>query len=153
MSVPRFVLVLSGIIVVMSAFLLLIGSEFLLYSLTDTQYVPFGTFLTWFGLACFPLLVYSSLSALRSPNNSWQRLFSVILKVQFVLSVLWLPMAYLLAGNWAFNFSNTLSFQGGQLAMKIFWIYSYGLPLSVLLLLILHIMTWLYVKYKGQFKA
>ena len=42
--------------------------------------------------------------------------------VHFVLSFLWVFMAYAMAGNWAMNFSSTaVGFQGSPRASSLFW--------------------------------
>lgn len=124
-SVLLGVLVLLTIVVVI---LLTSGSSFLTVSLDTENQVPAGTFITWFGMITLPLSVFLGCGKLRNSETVFQNFLSVIIKMVIILGVLWLPFSYLLAGNIAFNFTEKLTFQGGQLAMKLFWINSYGIP-------------------------
>ncbi|WP_445384066.1 hypothetical protein ACT6NV_08560 [Robiginitalea sp. IMCC44478] len=75
---------------------------------------------------------------LRKPHTKFGRVLKVALKGVVVLAVLWVPLCALLAGNLTNTFSEKASFQGGQLAAQLFWIYSYGLAAAPLLILVCH---------------
>jgi len=55
-----------------------------------------------------------------------------VLKAIILLAILWVPISYLLAGNIAFTFTESITFQGGQQAMKLFWYFIYFLSLGPL---------------------
>lgn len=56
-----------------------------------------------------------------------EKYFSRAFKTLLVLSFLWVPVCYLLAGNLSFTFGNKAGIQGGQTAMKMFWFFTYGI--------------------------
>jgi hypothetical protein len=85
-------------------------------------------------VVALPLSIYSGVKKIYTPTNKMEKYISVTLKVFMVLSFLWVPVCYLLAGNLSFNFSDKSTFQGGQWAMKIFWIFSYTLVAGPLIL-------------------
>ena len=118
--------------------LLITGSPLLDKSMSKTANIPWGTLITWLGIISLPLSVYVSSKTLRLPESSLESYLSNILKAILILAFLWVPICYLLAGNIAFNFSETEGFQGGQTAMKWFWRYSYGIPIATLVILIVY---------------
>ena len=78
---------------------------------------------------------------------------SIILTILFefliiVLGILWVPISYLLAGNFSFTFSEKETFQGGQAAMRWFWRLSYGIGIGALLTLIVFWISLLFKKKK-----
>lgn len=121
--------------------LLFTGSPSLEYVLLKKPYLPFGTLISWLGMIALPMAIYWGSKKLRNPVNRINRFLSRILNILIVLAILWAPICFLLAGNPAFNFSEVEGFQGGQAAMRLFWAYSYGLPLICILLLLVFWLT------------
>ncbi len=117
------------------AALLVTGSSLLTMALDKGNSIPAGTLITWVGMISLPLTVYWGISDLRHPVKALHRILAVILKVIVVLGILWVPISYLLAGNLSFSFTERTEFQGGQLAMRIFWYLSYGIGIGTLLVL------------------
>lgn len=66
------------------------------------------------------------------------KILASLLKGILSLSILWAPISYLLAGNFSFTFSGTEDLQGGQEAMKIFWVFSYSIVIGTLLIFVLY---------------
>jgi len=126
-----------------SAVLLIIGSPLLTFSLDNSENVPLGTFTTWAGIICLPLTVYLGVQEFRNPKSKVDKSLALLLKVILWLAVFWAPISYLLAGNWSFSFNGYSSIQGGQIAMKIFWILSYSLAIIPIALLLV---SW-FIKY------
>ena len=122
-------------------YLLVTGSPLLEKSLSSTQNIPLGNLLTWMGMIALPLSIYWGSKGLRQPDSTVRKYLSVLLKCLILLALLWVPICYLLAGNIAFNFSGTEEFQGGQIAMKWFWRYSYGLPIVTIGVLLAYWIT------------
>ncbi len=128
----------SLIMVGVSAALLLTGSQILLYPLHESENIPLGTFTTWAGIICLPLSVYLGIKELRKPSSIMNKILASLLKGILSLSILWAPISYLLAGNFSFTFSGTEDLQGGQEAMKIFWVFSYSIVIGTLLIFVLY---------------
>nr|WP_297787420.1 hypothetical protein [uncultured Allomuricauda sp.] len=137
MTKTRFYFFASLIIFITVTILLLTGSFVLTEPLYNGSTIPMGTPLTWLGIMSLPLAIYFGVERFRNPNKTYKFL-SRTLKLSLTLAVLWVPICYLLAGNLSFSFSEKSGFQGGQLAMKMFWGYSYGVVILPLLLLIFH---------------
>ncbi|MAD96378.1 MAG: hypothetical protein CMB99_03530 [Flavobacteriaceae bacterium] len=130
-------------------FLFATGSSLLTLSLNEAKTVPLGTFLTWFGIMALPRTIYWGSRSLRDPEDQWSRVLSKILNVLLCLTVLWLPIAYLLSGNMATNFTgNTETFQGGPTAMNIYWYLTYGLPIASILILLAYWIGMLVKKFR-----
>lgn len=118
-------LLVSLIIFAISLYLLVTGSSVLTLSLSDISYIPLGTFITWLGMIALPFIFYFSIRGFHQPQTKTGKVFALLLKTLIFLAVLWIPISYLLAGNMSNTFTEKGEFQGGQLAMKIFWINSY----------------------------
>ena len=126
----------SLVVLMIVLVLLYTGSPLLEYSLKDTPYIPAGTLITWLGMTAVPLSVYWGCKGLREPKATIRKYLAAFLKLILLLAVLWAPICFLLAGNWAYNFSESSGFQGGQEAMRWFWRLSYSIPIASLLVLI-----------------
>ncbi|MDT0552983.1 hypothetical protein [Urechidicola vernalis] len=128
--------------------LLFLGTPILSKSLFEGITIPAGTLITWLGLIGLPLSIFIGVVEFRKPSNKWFRFLSILIKTILVLAILWVPISYLLSGSFSFNYSNTDSFQGGHIAMKIFWILSYGIAIGSLSILILYWISLLVKKIK-----
>ena len=93
-------------------------------------YIPLGTPITWLGIIALPLSIYFGNRKMREPGGQLSRFLSVVLKILIVLALLWAPISYLLAGNFSNTFTEKAEFQGGQLAMKWFWRFTYGIVIA-----------------------
>ena len=111
------------------------GSSLLTMALDSDETIPFGTLITWTGMITLPLTIYWGIKELRKPSCKLNRILSGFLKIMLVLGILWVPIAYLLAGNLSFSFSEKETFQGGQAAMRWFWRLSYGIGIGTMLIL------------------
>jgi hypothetical protein len=118
--------------------LLITGSFVLTIPLDQEGRVPLGTFITWAGMISLPLSVYWGVKDVRRPSTKLQVILSITLKIIIILGLCWVPISYFLAGNLSFTFSEKATFQGGQSAMRWFWILSYGIGAGTLLVLIVH---------------
>ncbi|MDX1315189.1 MAG: hypothetical protein R3356_06780, partial [Eudoraea sp.] len=75
--------------------------------------------------------------------------FALLLKILIILAVFWIPISYLLAGNLSNTFTEKAEFQGGQLAMKIFWFNSY---FTVAAPIVLSLFFGVYSLFRKRFK-
>jgi len=139
----------SLVVAIIVVILLASGSSILNIPLDKKNTVPLGTFITWIGIIALPLSIYWGVKKLRMPQGGLYKAISILLKVALALAILWVPVCYLLAGNLSFSFSEKETFQGGQLAMRLFWIYSYGVVGLSLFVLLIH---WMRLLIKGSFK-
>jgi len=125
--------------------LLLTGSPLLVIALDKGNSIPLGTFITWIGMISFPCSIYLGVKALKKPSGVFYKWLSVLIKIILILGILWVPISYMLAGNLSFSFTEKVSFQGGQQAMKLFWIFSYSIGIGAIITLLLH---WINVLIK-----
>ena len=135
----RKILFLSSLIILVIAFSLLVsGASLLEKSLTENSSIPFGTFITWFGIISLQTSIYFGCNQFRKPSKTAYKYLSNLLKGLIILAILWLPICYFLAGNFSFTFTEKETFQGGQLAMKWFWRFSIGIVLGAIILLLFY---------------
>jgi hypothetical protein len=137
----------SLLITIIVIFLLSTGSSVLTIALDSNNAVPLGTFITWIGLISLPFTIFFGAKEMRKPSGKVNKLLSKILKIIIVLAILWVPIAYLLAGNMSFTFTEKATFQGGQEAMKWFWRFTYGIAIGALATLFVY---WISLLSKKQ---
>ncbi len=123
------------IVTITSLLLLASGSPLLTYGLDKNNAFPLGTLITWAGMACLPLAIYWGIQNLRKPAGLYYKVLAAALKSVIILGVLWMPICFLLAGNFSFSFLEKASFQGGQTAMKLFWVLSFSIPVASIVIL------------------
>lgn len=111
-------------------FLLATGSSWLMAPVGS---IPAGTFITWVGMIALPMVFYFSFAGVRQPRSSADKKFSWAWKACLFLAISWVPVSYLLAGNFSFTFSEKTTFQGGQTAMQLFWYFTYTVVLAPLI--------------------
>ncbi len=128
--------------------LLVTTSPLLTVSLNTTNTIPLGTFITWLGMICLPLSIYWGIKELRKPSTKLYTYLAYILKTLVVLAMLWVPICYLLSGNLSFTFTEKDTFQGGQLAMKWFWRFSYSIAIGSILVLLIYWISLFFKKKK-----
>ena len=129
--------------------LLLTGSRLLTIPLDSNDTIPLGSFITWAGMMSLPLSLYFASDKLRMPTMAIHRFLSVVLKLLVGLGVLWLPLSYALSGNMAFNFTESPTFQGGQLAMKCFWTLTYSIVIGVSTVALIHVISTFIIKSRA----
>jgi len=68
--------------------------------------LPFGTISAWSGLIALSGSLYIAL--LKYPGNAFNKPYflRLVLQMSFVLALAWGLFSYVLAGNWAYDFSN-----------------------------------------------
>jgi hypothetical protein len=132
----RKVLFYCSLSVALSAiFLLATGSSLLTLPIGKQVVVPLGNLITWAGIIALPLSAYWGIGALRTPTKRLNSILGGALKALIILAICWFPISFLLAGNLSFNFAGIPSFQGGPIAMRLFWVLSYGLALGTILII------------------
>jgi len=132
---PRLLgLMLAWVIVAICAALLIIAHPVLLVPLLDAPRLPLGTPVTAIGLAALAqglrLLFSVSTKGLPVLDRQLDRLQ----QLSVWLTLTWVPVAGLLAGNLAFSFAPGEGVQGGDPASRMFWAYTcalVGLPLAL----------------------
>lgn len=138
------------VIFLAAAILLISGSSVLLYSINE---VPAGTPITWLGLFSLAAMIYLGIQNLQNPTSNIYQVLNWILRANILLAVLWVPICYFLAGNVSFNFSEKATFQGGQLAMRIFWIYTFSLIVLPILILFFHLIIRIFQSFRNNKKV
>lgn len=125
-------------ILIITLVLIVSGSSLLSLTLDQNESIPLGTFITWFGIISLHLSIYLSLNRPKNLSKTILKKLMPILKSLLILAILWMPICYLLAGNLSFTFTDKIEFQGGQLAMKWFWRFTYGIVIAPIIILIFY---------------
>ncbi len=120
-----------------SAYLLVTASGWLVTPLFGNENFPMGTLITWTGFIALQATVFFGADMLIDPDSKWEKTLRYGLLALIVLGMLWGFIAFLLAGNWGFNFSAGESFRGGPQASRIFWGFNYALAAAPWVLLLL----------------
>ena len=145
----RRIWLLSSLLICIATIILLItGSSLLTTPLDKNDTIPLGTFITWAGLISMPLSIYCGIKKLRKPEIRLYFYLSAVLKVTGILAVFWVPICYLLAGNISFTFTEKETFQGGQLAMKWFWGFTYSIVIVPIVIFIIHLVSRTIKKFR-----
>ncbi len=142
-----FYLSLAATILVL--YLLFTGSSVLLFQIIESPYLPAGTPLTWLGLLSFTTAFLLGFSGLKSANSKAIKFCYMLFKIAFIMAILWLPISIGLSGNLSNSFGEKTAFQGGQLAMKIFWVNSYLPVVLPLISTLLYLIIKLIKKFKN----
>ncbi|MDF1699121.1 MAG: hypothetical protein P1U56_24925 [Saprospiraceae bacterium] len=134
----------SLVLFIAAAYLLISGSPVLTWSVSDHLQLPLGTLTTWVGFIAFTLTILTGVLPNTKPHNRFYWFLSKVLLLNLLVAILWVPISFLLSGTLSFTFGQRIGFQGGQLAMKLFWGMNYCLVAIPLLVLLLH---WGYVLF------
>lgn len=105
---------------------MIMGAKILLYPLVKEPYFPFGNLLTAIGLIGFSGMFYFGIYSLYFPLSKREKIFSKLIKIAVALSILWIPVGYLLSGNLSNSFNGT-DLIGSVPKSTLFWIYTYGI--------------------------
>ncbi|SFR52348.1 hypothetical protein SAMN04490243_2581 [Robiginitalea myxolifaciens] len=135
------------LIIAIVLFFLITGSSVLMIALDEAGSLPLGTLLTWLGLIAVPLAIYWGNQSFRKPEKPAEIWFSRLLKFAIVLAILWVPLAYLLAGNLSFSFRGQEEFRGSDRASIWFWRLSYTTVILPVLILLSH---WIYTIFRKK---
>lgn len=130
--------------------LLATGSPLLTVPIDNADSIPLGTFITWAGLIALPCTVYFGVKELRAPSTRLNKVLALSLKLGLILAILWVPLSYALAGNLSFSFSEKVTFQGGQTAMRWFWRFTYGIGIAPVIILLIYWLSLLFSKTSGR---
>lgn len=126
-------------VLIFCAVLLASSSHWLLVPIDREGSMPLGTLVTWLGLIVWPTLVYMVFFKRMRGITSLKLVYKTFFPALIIIAVLWGPVSYLLAGNWAFNFTNAQdTYQGSSAASALFWKFSYTVAAMPLLMLIVY---------------
>lgn len=128
------VVILALAIFFSSVYLLATASPWLLAESARLPGLPFGTLVTWMGIVSLPIASFLGFREFLNRDTRVARVFRSLMICMHLLCAGWGFVSFGLAGNWAFNFSNTAdSFQGSVLAGQIFWAYTLSIVATTLL--------------------
>lgn len=119
------VVVVSGL--VFSIIPLILAKQYIYYPLIKDPLFPFGNLLAALVILCFVSLGHVFINPLFCPASGRQRILRRISIGLITMAVLWLPVGYVLAGDFAANFAPSDSFQGSNDAGVIYRNYTIGL--------------------------
>ncbi|MEJ2257556.1 MAG: hypothetical protein P8X98_11230 [Woeseiaceae bacterium] len=121
----RLAVILALGVFVCSAYLLATASAWLLVEPLRLSGLPLGTLIAWIGIVSLPMASFLGFHRFLNRETRPARISRSLMICLLLLGAAWGFVAYGLAGNWAFNFSNqTDSFRGSAAAGEIFWAYS-----------------------------
>ena len=128
--------VLPLLLLIGSSILLLEGSPILTQAVREGGGLPFGTLVAWVGIIMVPCSILVGIRLIRKPISPVYRFYNRAFLGLTLFSFLWGGISYLLAGNWAFTFSESEKFRGSEQAGSVFMYYT-GILISLTLLLFL----------------
>jgi len=125
---------LSLSVLVACAYLLVTGSPWLERRVIESSDFPFGTLISWAGLIALTSTIYLGSAKHLNGGVRLGRFCKFLLIADLVLAGSWGFVAYGLAGNWTFTFSDQVtSLRGSYRAYSVFWAYSAAIVLLALL--------------------
>ncbi len=137
MPTRKILLLITLALLFLAVFLLITGSPLLLTEFPEGSGFPLGTLIVWLGMTALPLVILTGFSGLYRPKTRQQKVWHRLLLGFLFLAICWGGIGYLLAGNWAYNFSGSSpTFRGSSEAGRYFWIFSYATVALPLLFLI-----------------
>lgn len=142
-KIPFFISLMLTLLVIL---IFIFCPHLLTFALDKNNSIPLGTFITWLGFISYTLTFYFGIKRLQSPKKSHEKVLAYVLKSIIFLAILWIPISYLLAGNMTFTFTESITFQGGQQAMKLFWYFIYFLTIGPLVISSIYGIYKLFIK-------
>jgi len=124
--------ILPLLLLIGSGILMLEGSPVLTEPLFKGSGFPFGTLVAWVGIIMVPFSILIGIRIIRKPVSNTYRFYNRVFWLLSLLSTSWGLVSYLLAGNWAFTFSNSSEFKGSKQAYTMFLYYT-GILISLTL--------------------
>lgn len=115
------------IILCFSLYFLFLKTEVLGLNLFGAEYFPVGSVIAWICILAYNLLLQIFLK--RNTSLNLYKVYKFVLRFQLLSVCLWLPMSYVLSGNWSFTFRNR------PFAFYAWLVYTLSLILIPLLLL------------------
>ena len=132
---------LPSLLLLFGLVLLLSGSHLLALPVIEGSPLPVGNLAAWLCLSMFPLSVLVGIRLIRKPVSRVYRFYRQAFVIYALLGMIWGLLCYLLAGNWAFAFSDHGLFRGSDTAFKIFVSYTAitgGLSLLTFIIFLIH---------------
>lgn len=98
------------------------GSPLLTMPVVKGGSLPWGNLMTAVMFVLFPLN-FLIIRSTRKVHPIPLKVFRICVLTSLVLGILWIPLTYLLGGDWSANFS------GQNSASEIWWAYTYATPI------------------------
>jgi len=133
----KYILIVSLLILIISAVLLITGSSVLMVAVVENPYLPLGNIIAWAGIMALPSAIYFGIGSLNKPILVFEKIIKYILITIIILAVLWAPISYWLAGNFAFTFTAQPDFRGSDSASKLFWYFNYCIVVTPIICLVI----------------
>lgn len=140
---PLLLLIACGIV-------MLEGLPILTETVREGSGLPFGTLIAWLGICMLPFSILMGIRIIRKPISFAHRFYRRVFCLISLFSLFWGLVSYLLAGNWAFTFTSSTGFKGGEKAYTVFLYYTAILISLSLLFLISLIIHQLILKLKKK---
>ena len=128
--------ILPLLLLIGSCILLLEGLPILTEPVIKGFRLLFETFVAWVGITMLPFSILIGIRLIHKPISLVYRFYHRAYWMLTLLASLWGLVSYLLAGNWAYTFSNSDGFRGSEQAFSVF-IYYTALVISLTLLLLI----------------
>ena len=150
MIIRTWLRILPLLLLIGSGILMLEGLPFMDDSLFKGSEFPIGTLVAWVGIIMLPLSILMGIRIIRSPISHVYRFYHRVFLSMSLLSISWGLVSYLLAGNWAYTFSNNRGFKGSEQAFTVFLYFTAILFSLNLLFLIIFGIHHLIIKIKKK---
>lgn len=125
---------LSGLLLLVLLAVILLRPSLLVYPMYKQPFIPLGNLLFALAFIAFPIFLNAASSGFTLKHQKAARFIQKGFRLAVLLAVLWWPLSYLLAGNFANNFRGQEAFIGSERAARWFWALSYTvvfLPLGL----------------------
>ncbi|WP_411895718.1 hypothetical protein [Winogradskyella sp. A2] len=125
-------LAVVGIVVILFS----TGSSILTYDLFG---IPAGNLILWVGFISLQFVVYSFHKGFKASNSILGKLIRNLMHLLIGVSILWFGIAFLLSGNFNFDFSSSATgYLGSPKASILYWNIIYVLIVAPVVLMILY---------------
>jgi len=143
------VFVIASAVLIVASVLLVRESPLLARSFLGLTALPVGTLVAWAGLVALSLSVYAGLGGLQPRDNLFVAVLAFSLKLLIFGALVWAPVSYWLAGNFAFEFVGNEGFRGSAAAFFVFLYYSSTLVVAPPLIALLYGLVRLLLLVRG----
>lgn len=124
----------SGLLLLLLLAVILLRPSLLIHPLAKQPFIPLGNVLFALAFIAFSIFMDAASSGFTLKFPTAARGIQKGFRLAVILAVLWWPLSYLLAGNFANNFRGQEAFIGSDRAARWFWALSYTvvfLPLGL----------------------
>lgn len=140
----------SGAILMLLLLLLILSPSAFVYPLWEQPYIPLGNLLFWLAFIAFPVFLNIASGAFSVPYKRLKVYIDKGFALGVILGILWWPVSYMLAGNFANSFRQQAAFVGSSVASEWFWAYTYFIVFFSIVLWLFRIVLGIAGRVRSQ---